>query len=172
MSEILDIVSVKDEVLYQLNREEIYKQNLRNFRTVNAFIINDQNKLWIPTRQLSKTLNPGCLDASVGGHVKSGENYDQAIKRETREEVNLELDALKWQCLGKLCPHIHDVSSFMKIYLIRYSCSPNYNKEDFIEAHWLSLFEIKDLIYEKIKSKPDLILLVDFLISTKSADLK
>ena len=34
----------------------------------------------------------GCLDISVGGHVRRGESYDKAAKREMLEEINLEVD--------------------------------------------------------------------------------
>lgn len=64
-------------------------KGLSNFRVVNAFLVNPEGKLWIPKRTSDKRIFPDCLDVSMGGHVESGESYEQALERELAEELNI-----------------------------------------------------------------------------------
>lgn len=129
--EILDVVSDNDEVLYQEKRSVIYAKNL-NFRTINAFLINSQNQLWIPRRHPNKKLFPLHLDCSVSGHVSAGEDYDSAFRRETKEEVNIDIDQVKYKKIAYLTPPENGTSSFMWIYLIYRDIEPDYNRDDFV----------------------------------------
>ena len=142
MDELLDIVDDNDLVIGQKMRSEIYINKLSNFRVINAFIINDKGQLWIPRRTASKKLFPLHLDCSVGGHVSAGESYDDAFKRELKEELNLEADLLNFTHIGKMNPINHNVSAFMNVYLINYNSIPNYNKLDYVEYYWLKPKEL------------------------------
>lgn len=136
--ELLDLVDENDRVTGQKRRSEIYRQGLSNFRVVNAFLINSRGELWIPRRSAHKRIFPLCLDMSMGGHVKSGESYEQALHRELREELDLELKTVPWRLLGQLTPHENKVSAFMRVYEICSDNAPDFNRNDFIEFFWLS----------------------------------
>jgi len=158
--ELLDLVDRKDRVIGQKSRFEFYAKGLSNFRVINAFLINDQRMLWIPRRSAEKALFPLCLDASVGGHVKSGENYEDTLKRETKEELNLDIDLLVWQKLGHLSPYRDDMSAFMKVYEIRTNVTPIDNSDDFVESLWLNPKKLMGLIQNGEKAKDDLAKLI------------
>lgn len=166
--ELIDLVDQNDQVVDQKDRMTVYDQNLSNFRVINAFLINDQGKIWIPRRTATKKLFPLCLDASVGGHVVSGETYDQAFKRELQEELNLNLSQVRFKFLTKLVPHIDLVSAFMHVYLIKTNQAPNYNQTDFTSAEWYSLLELKSLVEQNEPMKGDLPILINML---QTADL-
>lgn len=85
--ELLDIVDSTDTVVRTELRSAIYQQKLRYFRAVNAFIINGKGQLWIPRRTASKALFPLALDTSFGGHVQSGQSYEQALFNLTRHQL-------------------------------------------------------------------------------------
>lgn len=153
--EILDVVSDNDEVLYQEKRNIIYAKKL-NFRTINAFLINSQKKLWIPRRHPNKKLFPLYLDCSVGGHVSAGEGYDSAFKRETREELNIDIDKVHYKKIAYLTPLENGTSSFMWVYLIYSDIEPNYNQDDFIEHYWLTSNELLECLEKGDKGKSDL----------------
>lgn len=70
--EYLDLVSDDDDFVDKKLRSEVYEEGLRNFRVVNAFLVNSAGKIWTPRRSPSKSIFPLCLDVSVGGHVGSG----------------------------------------------------------------------------------------------------
>jgi isopentenyl-diphosphate delta-isomerase len=155
--EMLDVVSHDDVVIAQEKRSIIYQNNLTCFRVVNGFICNDEKKLWIPRRHASKRLFPLHLDASVGGHVMSGETYEQAFVRESREELGLQLSPDHYAPISRLTPHEHGTSAFMWVYLIRANHVPDYNTSDFSEFYWLSIPEFFRKIEQGDCAKSDLL---------------
>jgi len=155
--ELIDIVDENDNVIGNEKRSVITQKQLSNYRVINAFLINSERKLWIPRRTPHKAIFPYGLDVSVGGYVESGESYEMAMARELEEELNLELEQVCHKFLGHLNPHVHGISSFMKVYEIQCEQSPNYNSEDFVEAFWLTPKELIDKVsQEKYPPKSDL----------------
>lgn len=162
--EILDLVSVDDIVIGQLPRSEIYNKKLSNFRVVNAFIINDQGQLWIPRRTKTKRIFPLCLDASMGGHVESGETYEQAFERELSEELGLDANNVTYKMIGKLNPHDHNTSAFMQVYLINLNQVDTYNTQDFCEYFWLTPQECINKLDSGDAGKGDLVKMIRQLL--------
>lgn len=156
MDEYLDLVNEHDEVVGRKLRSEIYNEGLSNFRVVNAFVVNSEGKLWIPRRAADKRVFPLCLDMSMGGHVESGETYDQTFKREMQEELNIDTDSTPWKMIGHLTPEANGMSAHMNVYEIRTNESPNYNSSDFTEYFWLMPTEILERIERGDSAKGDL----------------
>jgi isopentenyldiphosphate isomerase len=161
--EILDLVNDNDEIITQKNRSEIYASGICNFRVINAFIMNNQNQLWIPRRSANKKLFPLCLDASVGGHVKAGETYLQAFERELQEELNLSVQDISYSCAAYLNPKKNNVSAYMNVYIISYNQTPKYNTKDFIDSMWITIPELQKIIQHGEKTKGDLPTLINTL---------
>jgi isopentenyl-diphosphate delta-isomerase len=153
--EILDVVSADDQVLGQEQRSIIYQKNLF-FRVINAFVCNDEKKLWIPRRHAQKKLFPLHLDCSVGGHVLTGESYHDAFIRETKEEINIDINQVRYKQIARLTPPMHGVSAFMYVYLIYSNDVPHYNTNDFIDYYWLSPQEVFEKLANNDKAKSDL----------------
>lgn len=154
--EILDLVDGNDKVIGSMERNEVYAKGLSNFRVINVFLRNNEGKLFIPRRQLTKRLFPGRLDVSCGGHVSSGETYLEACKKELSEELNIDLLTVTYKILGTMNPHNDGVSAFMTVYEIETDDTPDYNSEDFSEHYWLSPQEIMDRIANGDTAKGDL----------------
>lgn len=154
--ENLDLVDEEDRVIGVLPRSEVYARGLRNIRVVNLFIINSKGELWIPRRTAHKKLYPLHLDMSMGGHVMSGEAYDEAFGRETAEELRIDVAKTPYRLLGNLTPHEHGVSAFMKVYEITQDEAPPYNPDDFVEYFWLKPEEVLARIVAGEKAKSDL----------------
>ena len=153
--ELLDLVDENDNVIGSLSRSLVYKKGLNNFRVINAFIVNTKGQLWIPRRTAHKTLFPLYLDVGIGGHVSSGETYDEAFSRELEEEANLKLNEVSYSLLGHLTPHGNNVSAFMKVYKVITDKTPNFNREDFFEYFWLTPTDFFEKINQGDKSKGD-----------------
>ncbi|MES2345391.1 MAG: NUDIX hydrolase [Chlamydiota bacterium] len=158
--EYLDLVNAEDQVIGKKLRSQIYAEGLLNFRVINAFLVNSQGQLWIPRRSLDKRLFPGCLDMSVGGHVESGETYNQAFKRELAEELNIDADQIAWKVIGRLNPLVDRTSVFMHVYEMSSDITPQYNPNDFTESSWLTPQELLHRIESGDPSKSDLPLLI------------
>jgi len=160
IDEYLDVVDKQDKVIGKKKRSEIYAENIFNYRVVNAFVMNSEGKIWIPRRSADKKYFPLSLDVSIGGHVESGESYEEAFKREANEELNIDINQFPNCLLGYLRPHIHNVSSFMNVYEIKMNEIPNFNKDDFIEYFILTPRELFDKITKGDRAKSDLLKLV------------
>ena len=83
------MVNEKDEVIDKIPEE---RQNLikpSQLRFVNIIIADDENKIIVPKRSSNRKIFPNCYDFSVGGHVNSGESYNEAAYRELKEEKQL-----------------------------------------------------------------------------------
>lgn len=158
--EYLDLVDENDMVIGSKKRSEVYAENLSNFRVVNAFVVNSNGEIWIPRRTATKRIFPLCLDMSMGGHVDSGETYEQALKREIQEELSVEIDAVPHRLLGHLTPRKDGVSAFMNVYEVQLAHSPDFNKDDFSEYFWLTPNEILKRVASGEKAKSDLLKLV------------
>ncbi len=158
--ELLDLVDQNDNVIGKLERSKVYEAGLSNFRVINCFIVNDSGQMWIPRRTKHKRLFPCCLDVSVGGHVSSGETYDEAFVRELYEEAGLSIDTISYKELGSMTPHEHGVSAFTHIYLISSNEVPPFNRNDFSEYYWLYPHEVLERITTIDKAKGDLPLFI------------
>lgn len=99
MSEILDIVNDKDEVIGQAERDEVHKIGLVCRLIYVCFYTNDR-KIILQKRSLTKNNDPGKLTTAVSGHVASGQNYIEAAVRETLEETGIKIDAADLTSLG------------------------------------------------------------------------
>lgn len=142
--ELLDLVDEQDNIVGSMLRGELYKQGLRNYRVVHAFIINSEGKIWTPKRLATKKLFPNGLDYSIAGHVTSGETYEEAMNKEASEEVNLDLNVIEFKEIAYLNPHTDNVHCFQKLYEIKMDEAPDYCREDFQGYEWLTPQEIID----------------------------
>lgn len=167
VDEILDLVDENDNVVGTVMRSEVYLRDFKNIRVINVFVINSKGEIWFPRRVANKKYFPLSLDFSVGGHVGSGETYKDALKHETRDEVNIDIEKVPYKFLGKLTPHENNVSAFMKVYEIRSNEVPNYNKKDFCEYFWLTPKEFFKRIKDGEKTKEDLPKLVKYFYGEK-----
>lgn len=159
--EYLDLVDENDAVTGKKRRSEVYAEHLSNFRVVNAFLINSKGEIWTPRRTATKRIFPLCLDMSMGGHVESGETYEQTLKREIQEELNIEIDKVPHRLLGHLTPQKDGVSAFMNVYEVKMEQAPDFNKDDFLEYFWLRPEALLERIKSGDKAKGDLPKLVE-----------
>jgi len=158
--ELLDIVDATDAVIGQNWRSVLYQEGACNFRVVNAFLKNSAGRLWIPRRSVKKRIFPLCLDMSMGGHVSSGESYEDAFTRELMEELNIYVRQIEHRVLGKLSPYQHGVSAFMIVYEMCSDMTPEYNTDDFCEFFWMTPQEVLAALEKGDKAKDDLARLV------------
>lgn len=92
MGEIIPIVDENDNVIDRVEKDSFDKSTGRIYRTTSLFLFNLDGRILIQKRAETKQTSPGKWDlASVAGHVNFGETYIEAIIRETKEEIGLEL---------------------------------------------------------------------------------
>jgi isopentenyldiphosphate isomerase len=84
--EYVDIVDDYDKIIDKTSVEKIYA-NKHLHRIVHILIFNRKGEMALQFRSKHKAFCPHHWGTSVGGHVQSGENYEQAALREMEEEL-------------------------------------------------------------------------------------
>ena len=86
MSEILDIVDEKDNVIWTNTRHESYRNCTRN-RIVFVVLKNITGQIYLQRRSNTCWFCPWALDITAWWHVSSWQDYEEAAYREMFEEV-------------------------------------------------------------------------------------
>ena len=87
--ECLTIYNKSNQPIGTVDREDAIKKGLL-VEGVQLWVINpDNNQVLMQRRSKNKKNNPGKIDVSVSGHVKTNETTIQAILREASEEIGL-----------------------------------------------------------------------------------
>ena len=91
MSEILDVVNDRDEVIGQAERDEVHRVGLV-CRLAYVCFYTANREIILQKRSDTKKNDPGKLTTTVSGHVASGQTYLEAAVRETVEEAGVEVN--------------------------------------------------------------------------------
>lgn len=87
--ELFDIVDEQDRVIGQAPRRVCHGDPSLVHRVAHVLVLNRQGELLLQKRSLSKDIQPGKWDTSVGGHLDPGEDYQAAAVREMVEELGV-----------------------------------------------------------------------------------
>lgn len=91
--ELVDLVNEKGEIVNTVTKLVAHKDGLLH-KTVISEIINSEGRMLL-VRPKSHKQDAGQFVSPVGGHVRSGETNEQALKRETMEEVGIEITSFR-----------------------------------------------------------------------------
>jgi isopentenyldiphosphate isomerase len=89
--EILDIINERDEIVGSASRRDIHAGG-HFHRAVHIFMFNSSGQIYVQRRSSQKDRYPLKLDSSAAGHVDSGEDYYDAARRESLEELNIRVE--------------------------------------------------------------------------------
>jgi len=90
VEEMVPIVESSGIVIAQSSREYVHSGSKLLHPVVHLHIIDRNGNLLLQKRANAKSLYPGKWDIAVGGHVTFGETIDEALYRESEEELNLQ----------------------------------------------------------------------------------
>ncbi len=85
--EMIDIIDDKNNVIYKISKEEAHVKGLLH-RTTIANILDEKGR-FILVKQAGHKQDAGQYVSPIGGHARSGETEDDALKREAFEETGL-----------------------------------------------------------------------------------
>ncbi len=140
MSEYFYVVDENDNIVCKATREECHSGKRLIHRSVCVFVINDKNELFIQKRSMAKDLYAGYYTGSATGHVEFGEDYEEAARRELKEELGIEAPL---EMITKVKNFSEIEREISTLYICRYNGKIEYNRGEVTEGFFLSLDEIK-----------------------------
>ena len=97
-------------------------------RGVHAIIYTPDKQIVMQKRSLSLKYHPGEIEVSVGGGIDAGETPAQAMLREIKEELGLELAKSDLKFIGKTKSNHHTKTQINRVFIYSYSvCLPAKN---------------------------------------------
>lgn len=111
---------------------------------VHLCVFNSRGEMLIQKRQLNKDRYPGMWDLSAGGFVQSGETAADAVLREAKEEIGVQVDAKSVRYIMTV-PFSYVLDGFFAV-------QADYKLEDFtplqeevLELKWATTDEIMQM---------------------------
>jgi isopentenyldiphosphate isomerase len=141
---IEDWVPLVDEtgkIIGKATRKKVHSGPGMLHPVVHLQIINSKGEIYLQKRAVNKDVEPGKWDSSVGGHVDLGETIEQALLRETREELNLSgihpvpMAQYKWESAVE--------SELVFSFTALYNAMPVFNKKEIDDGRYWSVGEIR-----------------------------
>ena len=134
------------------SKSEIHRKGLFH-ATVHVWIFTKEGKILIQKRSKKKELNPGVWDVSVAGHVKFNENIKKAAKRETLEEIGININTKDLLKIGiykniNIHPTAIDREFFhtYKLKIDENNIDLDYKNNEIDDLKFISIEEMENLI--------------------------
>jgi isopentenyldiphosphate isomerase/intracellular septation protein A len=140
-AEWVPLVDEKGMLIGKATRAEVHRGPGKLHPVIHLHIINSKGEIYLQKRAKNKDTFPGRWDTSVGGHVDLGETIEQALLRETVEELNITgihpipMVQYKWET--EIESEL--VFSFRAIY----NATPVFNKLEIEDGRFWNINEIK-----------------------------
>lgn len=96
--EKVDIVDENLKVIYSIDKQIAHEKGLLH-PTIVAEVINSKGE-WLLVKQAGHKQDAGQFVSPVGGHIMSGESEIDALRREAKEEIGLNI--YKFRRIGQL----------------------------------------------------------------------
>jgi isopentenyl-diphosphate delta-isomerase len=144
--EMLYHVDESDLVLGSVERERAHREGILH-RTGIVFVVRSDEKILLQRRSAEKRTFPNRYDTSASFHVKFGESYEEAAKRELKEETGL---SAPLEYLGKFTHRDPPEYQIVAVFLCRSDEDIQIDSSEAIGAD----FHQKEQIDEIVASKP------------------
>ncbi|MDE6715667.1 MAG: NUDIX domain-containing protein [Muribaculaceae bacterium] len=126
-SEIFPIVTESGEVIGSATRGKCHDGSKLLHPVVHLHIFDAEGGLYLQKRPEWKDIQPGKWDTAVGGHVDYGEDVAEALVREAREEVGI--DVVNPVFLKKYVFESQVERELVNAYMIVTDCTPTPSDE-------------------------------------------
>src|SRR3989344_1498741 len=100
--EYLDILDENGELTGQTVAYDVAHQKGILHKAVHVWLLNSKGELLIQKRSANKEAYPNQWEISASGHVSAGQTSLEAARRETKEELGLDLPDQAFQYLFTL----------------------------------------------------------------------
>ncbi|MCX7862317.1 MAG: NUDIX domain-containing protein [Bacteroidales bacterium] len=143
-TEWLPIVDKEGNILGKVSRQEAHRNKNFLHPVVHVHVLNRHGELFLQKRSISKQIMPGKWDTAIGGHISWGENLEQAVFRESKEELGIKLKQVKF--LGKYVWESDIERELIYVFKTQWDENININKKEIEEGKFWSKAQIKQNI--------------------------
>lgn len=89
--EMFPVVDEQGNITGAATRGECHSGSMLLHPVVHLHVFNAKGELYLQKRPEWKDIQPGRWDTAVGGHIDLGENVEMALRRETLEELGIDI---------------------------------------------------------------------------------
>ena len=139
--EYFDVIDESGKIIGKAKRSECHSDRSLAHRTVHVLVFNSRGELFLQKRSLDKDIQPGKWDTSIGGHLNLGETFDQAVRREMKEELGIEAPV----------EHIYDYwmcseveTEYVRTYICTYDGAMEFDPNEIDDGRFWSRTEIEE----------------------------
>ena len=113
---------------------------------VHMHIVDPEGRIYLQKRSVDKDIQPGRWDTAVGGHVDFNESVKDALRREAREELGIEIDNYFHLVTYEFTSEReHELINAYCMVVNPDTFSPTIDKNEISEAKFWSLDEIEQV---------------------------
>lgn len=141
MAEIFDIVDEEDRVIGQAPRSRCHGDPSLIHRVAHVLVFDSAGRLLLQKRAMTKDIQPGRWDTSVGGHLDPGESYLAAARREMKEELGIHGMPLTFLYHSRIRNEIE--SENVATYLVHYDGAIRFSRDEIEAVRFWTAAEIE-----------------------------
>jgi len=146
--EWFDIVDYSGKIKGRAPRSICHSNPEMMHPVVHLHIIDSRDRIFLQKRSMKKQIQPGKWDTAIGGHVSSGENIEDALKREAEEELGL--TEFKASFIAKYVWKTEIESELVFMFYSKYENRITINKEEIDDGVFWKIKKIKESIGKDI----------------------
>jgi isopentenyldiphosphate isomerase len=154
--ELIDFVDQNDKVVGNASKDEIYFKKLRH-RIVHVHIFNDKGEMALQLRAKGLKFCPGHWCTSVGGHVQTGESYEEGALREYEEELGVKSEI---EFFSKDLYSAYGLEKFIVTFKAKSNGGFKLESRAIEKVGFFSIDDIKKMVESGEKFHPELLFLL------------
>lgn len=140
--ELLDLINEKDEIIGTVWKSEAHKIPKLIHREVAIVIFNDKGETLLQQRSMQKKVNPGEWKVAAAGHIGSGEDPVDAIKREVQEELGIEITPVFFEKSEIYSNCLESHLTYIYYALVKDHPKITFAKNEVMATEWVKLSQL------------------------------
>lgn len=147
-----------------------YMKKKLNHRIIHIMVVNpENNKIYLQKRSENKSFLPGYYCSSAGGHVSSGEKYEEAAKRELYEEIGIDKEI---ENIGDIIFESNNHKRYIRLFICYEKEGFEFNDGEVASGEFFSIEKVKELIEKNEKIHPQLKFCFEWMIKQQIRFIK
>lgn len=144
--EYLWAIDSRGRVIGKRSRVECHKRGTIH-RTVHVIVLDTKRRVFVKRRSQSKDVFPGQWEASVGGHVKYGDNGKETAARELEEELGI-VEPLRY--LGRSAYRGKEEKENITFFYVVTDKKPRLNRLEAARGEYLTIHELEKCLSRRL----------------------